>query len=197
MATSREISKLMRRWLLASACALSATAFAAPPNAAMLANACAGCHGTLGGSAGPTMPSLAGQSKEAIVEAMKKFKSGERPSTIMGRLAKGYSDNDFEAIGTFFAAQKLHVTQQTLDPQRVARGAVLHKARCEQCHADDGKNASEDAPVLASQWLPYLQMQIALYLEGQRKMPNGMATKMKALSLEDQEALLHFYASVK
>lgn len=197
MATGRGISNLMKFWLAASACALSAAASAAPPNAAMLANACAGCHGTLGGSAGPTMPSLAGQSKEAIVEAMKKFKSGERSSTIMGRLARGYSDSDFDAIGTFFAAQKLHVTQQTLDPQRVARGAVLHKARCEQCHADDGKNASDDAPVLASQWLPYLQMQIALYLEGQRKMPNGMATRMKALSLEDQEALLHFYASVK
>ena len=197
MTTRKGILNLMQCWLVASACALSAAASAAPPNASMLANACAGCHGTMGGSAGPSMPSLAGQSKEAIVEAMKKFKSGERPSTIMGRLAKGYSDRDFETIGSFFAAQKLHVTQQTLDPQRVARGAVLHKARCEQCHADDGKNASEDAPVLASQWLPYLQMQIALYLEGQRKMPRDMATKMKGLSLEDQEALLHFYASVK
>jgi hypothetical protein len=30
--------------------------------------------------------------EEAIEAAMKKFKSGERPSTVMGRLAKGYSD---------------------------------------------------------------------------------------------------------
>ena len=71
-------------------------------------NACAGCHGTNGGSAGPTMPSLASQSKEAIVDAMKKFKSGERPSTVMGRLAKGYTDAEFAAMGDFFSKQKLH-----------------------------------------------------------------------------------------
>ncbi len=81
-----------RGWGLATgALAVSAMAQAAPPSAAMLSNACAGCHGTNGGSAGPTMPSLASQSKEAIEAAMKKFRSGERPSTIMGRLAKGYS----------------------------------------------------------------------------------------------------------
>ena len=64
---------------------LSASATALVPNAAMLANACAGCHGTYGASAGPSMPSLAGQTKDAIVDAMKAFRSGDRPSTIMGR----------------------------------------------------------------------------------------------------------------
>ena len=87
-------------WLLvAGALALPAAASAAPPTPAMLSNACAGCHGTNGGSAGMSLPSLSNQSKAAIVEAMKKFKSGERPSTIMGRLAKGYSDADFDAMG--------------------------------------------------------------------------------------------------
>ena len=101
--------------LLVGAWMAAAGASAAPPNAAMLANACAGCHGTGGGSAGPSMPSLAGQSKEAIVVAMQKFKSGERPSTIMGRLAKSYTDADFEVMGEFFAKQKLHSTRQVLD----------------------------------------------------------------------------------
>jgi hypothetical protein len=85
---------MAERWsklaLAAGAWAISAAALAAPPSAAMLSNACAGCHGTHGASAGPSMPTLAGQDKDAIVESMKDFKSGKRPSTIMGRLAKGY-----------------------------------------------------------------------------------------------------------
>jgi sulfide dehydrogenase cytochrome subunit len=103
---------MKQRWstwaLVAGALTVSAAASAAEqPSAAMLANACAGCHGTHGISAG-AIPSLAGQSKTAIVEAMKQFKSGERPSSVMGRLAKGYTDQQIEALGEFFSKQKIN-----------------------------------------------------------------------------------------
>ena len=107
--------------LVASAAMFSSAAFAAPPSPAMLAHSCAGCHGTNGGSAGPTMPSLSSQSKTAIVDAMKKFKSGERPSTVMGRLAKGYSDAEIDVLGDFFAKQKFHPTSQTIDKAKAGR----------------------------------------------------------------------------
>lgn len=196
--TNRRWTTRSGKWaLVAGALAISATAYAAPPTPAMLANACAGCHGTNGGSAGPAMPSLAGQSKEAIVEALKKFKSGERPSTIMGRLAKGYSDAEIVSLGDFFSAQKLHTTDQPLDKARVAKGAALQEANCSRCHIDDGKEGKDDTPAMASQWLPYMQMQMALYLNGTRKMPEKMAEKVKPLSVDELESLLHFYASVK
>ena len=185
-------------WALATgALAFSATAMAAPPSAEMISFACAGCHGTNGGSAGLTMPSLASQSKTAIVDAMKKFKSGERPSTVMGRLAKGYSDADFDAMATFFSKQKLHPTNQAINAAKAKRGEALQEANCSRCHLEDGKEGKDDTPVMASQWLPYLQMQMDLYQSGARKMPEKMAEKVKPLSKEDLEALLHFYASVK
>ncbi len=185
-------------WLLvAGALALPASSSAAPPTPGMLSNACAGCHGTNGGSAGMSLPSLANQSKAAIVEAMKKFKSGERPSTIMGRLAKGYSDADFNAMGEFFSKQKLHATQQTLDAAKVDRGGLLSEKHCQRCHLEDGKEGKDDTPVMASQWLPYLQIQMDQYVSGKRKMPEKMADKVKPLSKEDLDALLSFYASVK
>ena len=177
--------------------AVSTTAMAAPPSAAMLSNACGGCHGTNGGSAGLTMPSLAGQSKEAIVDAMTKYKSGERKSTIMGRLAKGYTPEQINAMGDFFSQQKLHVTTQTLDAAKVAKGASLQEANCSRCHMEDGKEGKDNTPAMASQWLPYLQIQMAQYLSGERKMPEKMAEKVKPLSKQDLDALMHFYASVK
>jgi len=182
---------------MVAGCTLSGAALAAPPTPEMISFACAGCHGTNGGSAGLTMPTLATQSKTAIVEAMKKFKSGERPSSIMGRLAKGYSDADFAAMGDFFSKQKFHATTQMVDASKVKKGADLEEANCSRCHLDQGKDGKDDTPVMASQWLPYLEMQMDLYLSGKRKMPERMKEKVDKLSKDQLNALLHFYASQK
>ena len=44
----------------------------------MLANTCAGCHGTDGASAGDAMPIIGGMEKEYMQLALAEFKSGER-----------------------------------------------------------------------------------------------------------------------
>jgi len=71
----------------------------------MLANTCAGCHGSNGVSMGPSIPTLAGMSSVYIVETMEGYKSDEIPSTIMGRLAKGYTSDEFAQMGEYFAKQ--------------------------------------------------------------------------------------------
>jgi len=192
------MKRRMSNWALtAGALAFSATVFAAPPSAEMLATACAGCHGTNGGSAGDTMPSLANQSVSAITDAMLAFKSGERSSTIMGRLAKGYTDEQIKAMAEFFAKQKLHVTNQKVDKAKAAKVAKLEEKACGRCHLDQGKDGKDNTPVMASQWLPYLQIQMELYESGKRKMPEKMEEKFKELSKQDQEAFMHFYAGQK
>ncbi len=67
---------------------------------------CTGCHGTNGHSQGG-MPLLAGLDKAYIVNAMKEFKAGTRPATVMHQHAKGYSDEQIERIAEYFAAQPL------------------------------------------------------------------------------------------
>ena len=192
------MKRRLTHWALAAgALAFSAAVFAAPPDAEMLANACGGCHGTNGGSAGDTMPSLASHSVSAITEAMLAFRSGERSSTIMGRLAKGYNDEQIKAIGEFFAKQKLHVTNQKVDKAKAAKMAKIEEKACGRCHLDQGRDGKDNTPVMASQWLPYLQIQLELYASGKRKMPEKMEEKFKDLSKQDQEALMHFYASQK
>ena len=192
------MTRKLKNWALTvGALAVSAAVHAAPPSGAMLSNACAGCHGTHGASAGLSMPSLAGQSKEVIVESMKKFKSGERPSTVMGRLAKGYTDADFDAMGDFFSKQKPHYATQTLDAKKVAKGKELASKHCKRCHLENGKEGEDGASLVAGQWVKYLQIQMDDYTSGKRKMVEKMEEKVKPLSKDELDAINHFYASVK
>lgn len=70
-----------------------------------LTASCAACHGTNGHSVGGA-PVLAGMDKTFFVNQMKDFKSGARPATVMHHHAKGYSDEEFEKMAEFYAAQK-------------------------------------------------------------------------------------------
>ena len=71
-----------------------------------LAAACANCHGTDGVSQA-ALPGLAGRSREDIASTMKAFKAGTRPATIMHQLARGYTDEQIDAIAAYFAAVKV------------------------------------------------------------------------------------------
>ena len=70
-----------------------------------LAAACANCHGTNGISQGG-FPSLAGEPRSQISRQMQEYKAGKRPATVMHQLAKGYTDEQIEALAGWFAAQK-------------------------------------------------------------------------------------------
>ncbi|MSQ57396.1 MAG: c-type cytochrome [Limnohabitans sp.] len=87
---------------LASVCALAQTN---PTQVRSWAAGCANCHGT-NGQAQPGMEALAGANKEDIIRKMADFKAGRRTATIMHQLAKGYSDDEIQAIAGYFASQK-------------------------------------------------------------------------------------------
>jgi cytochrome c553 len=89
-----------------AALAAAGIAFAQSPSLGRsLAATCTNCHGTGGVSVGG-VPGLAGETKESIVAKMNEFKSGARPATVMHQLAKGYTDEQIQALATWFAAQK-------------------------------------------------------------------------------------------
>lgn len=71
-----------------------------------LAATCASCHGTDGRAiAGSVVPGLAGQPAAYLAEALKGYKRGERPATVMHQLAKGYTDAQLDALAAYFAAR--------------------------------------------------------------------------------------------
>lgn len=89
-------------FVLISAAALIAVALTSPAaaqsvNAALVAANCAVCHGQGGAGAGD-VPSLAKSSAAQIAENMRAIRDGKKPSTIMGRIAKGYTDAQIDAV---------------------------------------------------------------------------------------------------
>jgi sulfide dehydrogenase cytochrome subunit len=166
---------------------------------AMLGNTCAGCHGTNGVSQGTAIPNLAGKSVDTIKESMQAYKKGDRTSTIMGRLAKGYSDEEIVAMAEFFAQQPYVPAKQEFDAAKAKAGAKLHEKHCEKCHEEGGKIDEDGTGILAGQWTPYLQYQLADFQAGERDMPKKMKAQMKKVLAQDADKkldeLLNFYAS--
>ena len=181
--------------LLGSGLLLGSGHLSAAPTATMLADTCAGCHGTDGASAGPATPSLAGNSEIYMVDTMNAFKSGERPGTIMGRIAKGYSEEEFKLMASVFAKQPIAKTSQKLDAAQVKTGTKLFGKNCEKCHDEYGALADDDSGILASQWLPYLQHSMVDFKAGSREMAKKMKKKVDKLSDAELDALLQFFAS--
>ena len=74
-----------------------------PAAAVNMANNCFACHGPNGVSPG-SIPSLHTLTAQNIAEMLKAFKSGQRPATVMGRHAKGYTNTEIEAISSHIAS---------------------------------------------------------------------------------------------
>ena len=66
---------------------------------------CFGCHGYDGDSKG-TAPKLKGLPADYIAQSMTNFKNGDRPATIMNRIAKGYTDGEIKAMADYLASLK-------------------------------------------------------------------------------------------
>ncbi len=51
------------------------------------------------------VPILHGQTSDAIVAAMQEYRTGQRPATVMDRIAKGFTDEESRAIAAWIAHQ--------------------------------------------------------------------------------------------
>jgi cytochrome subunit of sulfide dehydrogenase len=96
----------MRRALAAAigiaSIAAAAAAFAEPPAGAA---SCSGCHPS-SARVSSAVPRLTGMDRAAIVKAMQDFRSGQRAGTVMDRIAKGFTDEEIQAIAAWYASQK-------------------------------------------------------------------------------------------
>jgi len=67
----------------------------APPGA----STCLGCHAP--SRADAAIPSLRGRDAAEVAAALRAFRDGTRPATLMDRLAKGFSEAESQAIAAW------------------------------------------------------------------------------------------------
>ncbi len=68
-----------------------------------IAFACSGCHGTDGQLTKPGIPKLKSQPTIKLEQSLLNFKYNKKPSSIMGRIARGYTDNELKAVAQYFS----------------------------------------------------------------------------------------------
>ena len=100
MTANRAVLAVLCIAFAAPAAAQSSAARDAPPGAA----ACSGCHAPA--QLGTPVPPIRGRDPKEIVQAMQEFRSGARASTVMDRIAKGFSDAETQAIAAWLSAQR-------------------------------------------------------------------------------------------
>jgi len=67
---------------------------------------CAACHGFDGNSTVSSFPTLAGQHRDYLLQALHEYKIGVRKNPIMGGQVQALSDADMQDLATYFSEQK-------------------------------------------------------------------------------------------
>lgn len=162
-----------------------------------LANTCNNCHGANGVSVGPSMPSIGGLPEAYLKNIMLEWKSGTRFSATMGRLIKGYSDEQIGELAAYFSKKPWTPVAQKFDAKLVKLGKDA-TARCASCHGDKGASEDKETPNLNGQWAGYLELEALKYRDDAVAMPNRqMRNAAKKLSDAEIKAVAAFYASQK
>ena len=188
---------------------LAAATGALAADGAKLAEQCNVCHGKNGASGEPSIPTIGGFSAKYILESIKNFKRKTRTCaevTVPAGPKKGtksdmckvlaeLSEADAEAVAQHFAAQKFVRAKQPFDSAKAKQGSSVYKLRCEKCHENGGSSPDEDNGILAGQWTPYLREQLAGFRAGKRPLDEKMKLRLDRVGKDDEEALLHFFAS--
>ncbi len=163
-----------------------------PVNAGKVAAAaCAGCHGDGGNSQLPGMPNLTAQSPEYFGVAMRAYKSGGRPGSMMSGMVGAIDEESIQNLALYYALQEPQRTPMAGNGD-VAAGRAAAQA-CSGCHGADGNTSAPDMPTLAGQDVLYLTASLGAYARGQREHAQ-MATATAELSDADIEAMAAFYA---
>lgn len=70
---------------------------------------CAGCHGADGNSVIGANPRLAGQYESYLLQALKRYKSGQRKNMLMANMVATLSLQDMKDLAAWFSSQDENV----------------------------------------------------------------------------------------
>ena len=157
---------------------------------------CAGCHGVDGNSVIQTLPSLAGQPRQFITQALFMFREGQRKNEQMAPFVDKLSNADLNDLAQYFSAQKLTPPTRKPEGDTVARGrAVTEKNNCVACHTAT-LVGQQHIPRLAGQHKPYLLEQLKAFKAATRADLDGtMTSAAQGLALDELEMVAEYLAT--
>ena len=157
---------------------------------------CAACHGADGNSVIPTIPSLAGQPRQFIIQALFMFREGRRKNDQMTPFAEKLSNADLNDLAQYFSAQKLTPPTRQAEGDIVARGrAVTEKNNCVACHTPT-LVGQQHIPRLAGQHKPYLLDQLKQFKAATRADLDGtMTSAAQGLAVDDLDMVAEYLST--
>ena len=199
-ATRRRFSRGTKPWLWCMFLYLIATvplAHAADPAVEQKVQSCDGCHGPLGQSSNPTLPSLAGQTSRYIYEELRDFESGRRHSDTMTPIAKTLSSDDMQKLADYFSQQPPMSSSAAADSAKLAQGkSVADNSLCAMCHGA-GLSGQNEIPHIAGQQYAYIVKALESFRDGRRTNDGGaMQAVVHGVSDQDLEALAQYVANL-
>jgi sulfide dehydrogenase cytochrome subunit len=161
---------------------------------------CVGCHGADGATGGmPDAPIIAGIAVEVQEDALYAYKEGSRecpPPGVMCQIATSLSDDDIVGLAAHFAEMPYKPAEEAFDAELAATGEEIHENHCAACHGIH-EPGDPQASIVHGQKMVYLRQAIQEYAAGKRDQLPPMESAIKALTPEQLEALVNYYASYR
>lgn len=183
------------------AAALVVAAFATGAHAGLeegraKAQVCVACHGVDGVATNPELPSLAGQPRQFMVQALFMFREGKRKNALMTPFAANLSNADLNDLALFFSSQKLAAPTRTSSPELSAKVlAITERNNCVACHKPS-LVGQQHIPRLAGQNQAYLLAQLKAFKATTRADLDGtMTSAAQGLAVDELEPLAEYLST--
>jgi cytochrome c553 len=161
------------------------------------AEACTVCHGPVGNSTNPALPSLAGQPAQFISTQLYLYREGNRKDPQMTPIASALSNDDMNELASYFSRQKPAAPSHRTAAENVVAGRRLaEQHHCVQCHGP-ALLGLQHIPRLAGQQFAYLRAQLRGFKTATRfDMDGQMSSAAQPLSDKDIEILADYLSGL-
>ncbi len=163
--------------------------------AMQLATFCSACHGQGGFSDASHMATIKGQNMEYLANTLNEFASGERYSTLMGIVSKGYDPEERMLIAKHYASTAWKASAVEVDAKLAMSAEALAEENCSSCHNAD---QSDYVPRIEGQQAAVLYRALLQYKGEQRNGENsGEMSLVMDFTDAQLKALAEFYAGME
>lgn len=160
---------------------------------------CVACHGEDGIGFQSDVPIIAGLPTFIQEDAIFAYIDGDRKcgsSPVMCNVVSKLTEEQVVELAEHFAAMPYAPAGESFDAALAESGKTIHDSKCAICHGGDDPGDGESS-ILHGQRKGYLRFALQQYAAGERTQLPAMQKMTSALSDDDIEALLNYYASYR